>query len=466
MARRREGESAPLEIEILDGPSLDEEPVEFGRRAARAARGDGSATPGHRNRRVWTLVGALVGVGAVAAVMLAVLTSEGSSSAPETSVRPSTTGRSTTPATVSDTTGFSPVATPVPLASVPEGTISQDTVTEVPGSFPPFVPEGREIVPLPSLPAGTGSLGAEAGETLYLWDTAGGPTAVVAYDMATGTALPVVLGEVSGPIRAVIPTPFGGLVDAGQLALIGPRGIAPNPYNGGDEGVANFAEIGPRIAASLDGSVWVRTLEPPGLRRFDDRGLVVETLDLPLGIELIGVARDGRPVVRGADLRSFEIRADGESVPFADDITTPVEQGRYAALRCTPPDPCVVSLNNGVSSRFSLPDTGDLARTAVRFAPVAGRVAIARDGYVRIVDMIAGTSVDVPLAYVPTGDSVSVPAANYFRIARDLVWTADGEALGVLTDQGIVFVDMTGTPVATVVVDPDSPLRYVPLALG
>ena len=465
MARRRDAESAPLEIEILDGSSLDEEPVEFGRRAA---RGEGSSAPGPRNRRVWTLVGALVGVGAVAAVMLVVLTSDDSSSAPETSVRPSTTRRSTIPATVTDTTGFSPDLTPFPQGSVPEASTVFPTVPEVPGSFPPFVPEGREIGPLPSLPTGTGALGAVAGETLYLWDTASGPTAVVAYDMATGTALPVDLGEVSGPIRAVVPTPFGGLVDVGQVKLIGPEGIAPNPYNGGDEGVADFTQTGPRIAASPDdGSVWVRTLEPPGLRHFDDRGLGVETLDLPLGIELIGVDRNGRPVVRGADLRSFAIETDGESVPFADGITTPVEQGNYAALVCEPPASCVVSLHSrGVVSRFGLPDAADLARTAVRFAPGGSRVAIARDGYVRIVDMIAGTSVDVPLEYIPIGDRVFVPAANYFRIARDLVWTADGEALGVLTDQGIVFVDMTGTPIARVVIDPDNPLRYVPLALG
>jgi hypothetical protein len=75
--------------------------------------------------------------------------------------------------------------------------------------------------------------------------------------------------------------------------------------------------------------------------------------------------------------------------------------------------------------------------------------------------------VDVPLSYVPSStDFTNRPAANYFRLARDLVWTPDGKVLLYLTPEGIAIVNADGVPVGLVVLDPADPLRYVPIAMG
>ena len=101
--------------------------------------------------------------------------------------------------------------------------------TVVASTFPPFVPPGGPVFrPSSTVPTvSTSPIGPEAFDPawrLYLWDTTGGPTAVVAYDFATETIAPVPLDGLSGPIRAVVATPFGPVVDAGAVAAVTPAG--------------------------------------------------------------------------------------------------------------------------------------------------------------------------------------------------------------------------------------------------
>jgi hypothetical protein len=288
----------------------------------------------------------------------------------------------------------------------------------------------------------------------------------VAYDIATGTTTSIDLGATAGPLRAVIPTDDGVVVDAGNLVFVGAGG--PVPVGRGDAPISDVSRTGPRIADGPAGRVWVRRLAPPSLALFDPRtGTDEARYELPIGAELIGVTASGQPVVRGPDLRSFEIAEDGSSVVLAEGVTTPVEKGRYAELVCEPAAECTVELHGVESSTtFALVAPDEFERMAVRFAPTGNHVAVAVDDRVRIIDTVAATGVDVPLPFVPTSDAVSRAAANYFRLGRDVVWTPDGEALGLLTNTGIAFVGLDGTPLGQIVVDPEQPLRYVPVALG
>lgn len=449
MARRRRDRADEVALEFLEGDLTDGFDVEFGA----AAEPDDDA---HRPRRgVWAGVGVVAALGALVGVV-AIAGSGDDASVPTSSVT-GTTAPTTTASTSSapPTTDGAPDPTPVATSSAPI----------VASTYPPLVPAGRDIGGPIAAPADLDPLLTHFdGAQLYLWDTESGPAALVAYDVATGTTTPIDLGTAAGPLRAVLPTDQGVFVDAGDVVLTGPDG--PIPLGVSDAPVSDFSRTGPRIAAGPAGRVWVRTLAPPSLVLFDSQTMN-NPYELPLGAELIGVSAAGRPVVRGPDLRSFEIANDGSSVLLAEGVTTPVENGWYAELVCEPAAECRVMLH-GVSSpiTFAINAPDDLERMAVRFAPSGNHVAVAVDDRVRIIDTVAAEGVDVALPFVPTGDAVSRAAANYFRLARDLVWTPDGEALGLLTDTGIVFVGLDGTLLGQIVVDPEQPLRYVPVALG
>jgi len=474
MARRRDRDALPLEIELFDGAEGDEYEVDFGarrRRSQPASAGQDPTgetgvgdprRPGRRRTPMWVVLGTLAGVGAV--VGLGAATGGDDGTAPTTS-RPA---RSTTTTTSATTT--SPPAPVVTTVAVTEPPVLTPIVAS---TYPPFMPDRSPSgdpgpltpIPIPGTPT-DGAAPFGAGSTLYLWDTQRGPTALAAYDLTTGLVTDVDLGEVPGPIKAVIPTAYGVVVDAGELVMATPDG--PRRVGWGDDGITDFTTTGPRIAPGPAGLVWVRTLNPASLALFDPAtGRNIGRYELPLGTELIGSTASGDPVVRAADLTSYEILDDGSSVAIAEGVTTPVERGWFGEIRCEPPTECVVGLHAGVlSMSFGLGDASALERTALRFSPDGTHVAIARDGAVRILQPLGTEAVDVAFTHVATGDPVSRPTINYFRLARDLVWMPDGGAVGLLTDQGVVFVDLAGQPQRAVLIDPAAPLRYVPLAVG
>jgi hypothetical protein len=487
---RKRGRDDGLEIEMLDGPGFEEQTVEFTPWRTRSSHGASthgagphdpaqpdSTAEADRRRRRWRVGVPVAAAAAMLVAAVAVATSGGGSNeavSTEISTVPSTASStaatlpaSTVPAVTSQTSVFHfPAATAPPTA---------------PREYPPFVPQPVSVVPNTGDPAplaGANPFGKPTGWQLYLWDTQGGPTSMVVYDLDTGrtSAVDAVAATAAtagspapatGPIRAVVTTDDGALVDAGDVLRISTvaDGISVSAVSTPD---GPNQSGGPRIAKAFGDNMWVRTTSPSGLALLTSAGELVHTFDLAPGMELIGSGFDGYPVVRGADLHSMHLLDDGTALRYSEGITSPIESGRFAELDCSPAGNCALRLHgglNGNTAAVSVPN--DLSTIALRFSPAGDKVAIVENGSLRVMNTSSEVTVPVALPYVPSSPTYSLAPANYIALARDLLWSPEGNHLGLLTDDGITFVSAdTGGAEFRILLDAANPVRYVPLALG
>ncbi len=238
--------------------------------------------------------------------------------------------------------GPQPNVAAVPSTEIPTMTASPATTvvsstttrTEERAAFPSDVrlPGVQAKVVGPVLP-----LGHETAAFLYLTPSSGGPFSVQLYELDTGALREVDLGTDVGWYIRAIDMSGAVVVDGGEVLSVQPDGVH-GLASGGGNGYAD-APFG-RVASGPDGGVWVRYPTRGKLQLIGRDGPRGPEYDLPVGADLYGSMSDGRPVVRGADQRSYVMDKVGNRALLSSGLTSYVENGKFTETTCDDQQNC------------------------------------------------------------------------------------------------------------------------------
>ena len=299
----------------------------------------------------------------------------------------------------------------------------------------------RQEEPVPFHSAGLGAsrtklvgpvlpLGHETGAFLYLTPSGGGPFSVQIYELDTGQLRDIDLGtDVGWYIRAV---DMSGavVVDGGAVLSVQPDGV----HSLTSEDISgNEARFG-RVASGPDGGVWVRDPVQGKLRLVGLNGQRSGEYDLPVGADLYGSMSDGRPVVRGADQRSYVMDRVGNRSLLSSGLTSYVEHGKFTEITCDDQQHCA-TVGHFDTQKRAIPLS---PRSMVRFDPDSPMIAIVHED--ETLSLLNGVTGDE----VPVVMSNHIPYDSTFPLATNVTFLPDGQGLVATTTTGLVLIDQNG----------------------
>jgi hypothetical protein len=355
---------------------------------------------GHASRGRWPwLVTALV----VVALLAFTATRSGTQPRPATTTFTSIVGTTTTStaAAISPTTGL-------------------------PRSFP----RGASNKVGPVMP-----FGRETGAFLYLTPSGGAPTAFQIYNVDTGDVQEISFGSDIGWYLRAIDMSGAVVLDGGAVLAVKSDDIRT---------LTKFAsasvslDIFGRVASGPDGGVWVRDPTRGTLQLFGPSGPIGDEYDLPIGADLYGSMSDGRPVLRGADLRSYVMDRLGTRRLLSSGLTSYVENGRYTETTCDDQQHCETVGHFDTQKRaMTLP-----VASMVRFQAGGPLIAIVReDESLSLLNGVTGEE-------VPVAMTEHVPYDSTFPLATNVTFLPDGHGLVASTSSGLVLIDTAGNVMA------------------
>jgi hypothetical protein len=277
----------------------------------------------------------------------------------------------------------------------------------------------------PALP-----LGHETGAFVYLTPSGGGPFSVQIYELDTGQLREVDLGtDVGWYIRAI--DMLGAVVvDGGAVLSVQPDGVHSLTSEDISGAEARFG----RVASGPDGGVWLRDPVQGKLRLVGLNGQRSGEYDLPVGADLYGSMSDGRPVLRGADQRSYVMDTAGNRALLSSGLTSYVENGKFTETTCDDQQHCATVGHFDTQKRAILLPP----RSMVRFEPDGRMIAIVReDETLSLLNGVTGDEVPV----IMTGH---VPYDSTFPLATNVTFLPDGQGLVATTSTGLVLIDPNG----------------------
>jgi hypothetical protein len=319
--------------------------------------------------------------------------------------------------------------TAVPTTAVPTTTtVFATTRTEAPA---PFHSDGRlpgfqwKLLG-PLLP-----LGHETGTFLYLTPSGGGPFSIQIYDVDTGGLREVDLGTDIGWYIRAIDVSGAVVVDGGAVLSVQPDGVR-SLTGESNNGYAD-APFG-RVASGPDGGVWVRDPARGKLQLMGLSGGISGEYDLPVGADLYGSMSDGRPVVRGADKRSYVMDRVGNRSLLSSGLTSYVENGKFTETTCDDQQHCA-TVGHFDTQKRAIPLS---PRSMMRFDPDGPMIAIVHeDETLSLLNGVTGEEVPVVM-------SDHVPFDATFPLATNVTFLPDGQGLVAATSTGLVLIDQNG----------------------
>jgi hypothetical protein len=320
--------------------------------------------------------------------------------------------------------------TAVPATASPTTTVfaSTTTRTEEPA---PFHSDGRLSASQPKVVGPVLPFGHETGTFLYLTPSGGGPFSVQIYDIDTGGLREVDLGTDIGWFVRAIDMSGAVVVDGGAVLSVQPDGVR-SLGSGGKNGYAD-APFG-RVASGPDGGVWVRDVALGKLQLTGRDGPRGPDYDLPVGADLYGSMSDGRPVVRGADQRSYVVDKAGTRSLLSSGLTSYVEHGKFTETTCDDQQNCSTVGHFDTQKRAIL-----LApKSMVRFDPDSPTIAVVHDD--ETLSLLNGVT-GVEVAVVMNGH---IPYDPTFLLATNVTFLPDGQGLIAATSTGLALIDQNG----------------------
>ena len=330
--------------------------------------------------------------------------------------------------------GTQPHVAAVPTTAVPTTTASTTTVfaptttrAEEPSLFHSDgpLPTLQTKVVGPALP-----LGHETGTFLYLTPSGGGPFSVQIYELDTGELREVNLGTDIGWYVRAIDMSGAVVLDGGEVLSVQPDGVrslTSEDISGAD------APFG-RVASGPDGGVWVRDPARGKLQLMGRYGPSSDEYDLPVGADLYGSMSDGRPVVRGADQRSYVMDRVGNRALLSSGLTSYVEVGKFTETTCDDQQHCA-TVGHFDTQKRAIPLS---PKSMVRFDPAGPMIAIVHED--ETLSLLNGVTGDE----VPVVMSEHVPYDPTFPLTTNVTFLPDGQGLVATTSTGLVLIDHNG----------------------
>lgn len=332
--------------------------------------------------------------------------------------------------------GTQPRVAAVPTTALPTTTASATTTVFVPTTTRTQQPappnsDGRLPGSETQLVGPTLPLGHETGTFLYLTPSSGGPFGVQIYDVDTGGLREVDLGTDIGWYIRAIDTSGGVVVDGGAVLRVQATGVQPL---GSSQDISGPDAPFGRVASGPDGGVWVRDAVRGKLQLMGLNGPLGSEYDLPIGADLYGSMSDGRPVVRGADQRSYVMDNVGNRALLSSGLTSYVERGKFTETTCDDQQHCATVGHFDTQKRAILLPP----RSMVRFDPDGRMIAIVReDETLSLLNGVTGDEVPV----IMTGH---IPYDSTFPLATNVTFLPDGQGLVATTTTGLALVDGNG----------------------
>jgi hypothetical protein len=280
-------------------------------------------------------------------------------------------------------------------------------------------------------------LGHETGTFLYLTPSGGGPFSVQIYELDTGELREVDLGTDVGWYIRAIDLSGAVVLDGGVVLSVQRNGVVPLASEG-TNGYAD-APFG-RVASGPDGGVWVRSVARGKLQLMGPSGPLSVEYDLPVGADLYGAMSDGRPVVRGADQRSYVMDKVGNRSLLSSGLTSYVEKGKFTETTCDDQQHCA-TVGHFDTQKRAIPLS---PKSMVRFEPDGPMIAIVHED--ETLSLLNGvTGVEVPVVM-----SDRVPYDPTSPLATNVTFLPDGQGLVAATSTGLVLIDQNGTFVTNI----------------
>jgi hypothetical protein len=329
-----------------------------------------------------------------------------------------------------------PVATTsTSVAGATSSTIAGTSApTRLTGTAVPAVDGRQPLLPFtkvgPELP-----FGRVTGAFLYLTPTGGAPTSFQMYEVDTGEVRKVSLGTDIGWYVRAVDLPGAVVLDGGAVISVRSDGVGTFVDASSSSG---FDDIFGHVASGPDNGLWVRNVERAKLQLFGVGGPLGDEYDLPIGAYLYGSMSDGRPVVRGADQRSYVMDKLGTRRLLSSGLTSYVENGRYTETTCDDQQRCETVGHFDTQKRaMTLP-----AKSMVRFQPGGPLIAVVReDGSLSLLNGFTGEEVSVTM-------TEHVPYDSTFPLATNVTFLPDGNGLVASTSSGLMLIDSDGNVVA------------------
>jgi hypothetical protein len=302
--------------------------------------------------------------------------------------------------------------------------------------------------------------GAVTGTALYL--PTNGPGEVLIYDIDTGVRQRVELP--GGYFQRALEGPGGvyvdGSVGGGGVVRVGPAEVTRVGSSADQFG--GWVGLGVLAAPGPDGLLWLHDKPSERLMLIDEQGPVGPEFSLPKDADLIGSMADGRPVVRGADMRSFIVETTGARSPLGSGTTSFVDHGRYTETVCDRVQRCTTSGHiDGLAKPIALPSAAQAT-----FQPDGTWAAVVRDqgGKLTLLNAATGEEREVDVSRTQYFGGPAWLAGGFDSSAFFL---PNGLGLAVVSDFSVSFVDMNGHTVGSVRLSSDgsriagigSPLR-------
>jgi hypothetical protein len=329
-----------------------------------------------------------------------------------------------------------PVATTATsVTGEPSSTIAgTSTTTRLTGTAAPVVDGRQPLSPFtkigPELP-----FGRPIGAFLYLTPTGGAPTSFQMYEVDTGELREISFGTDIGWYIQALDLPGAVVLDGGAVISVKSDGVGTfvDASN-----ISSSDDIFGHIARGPDNGLWVRNAARGKLQLFGPAGALGEEYDLPIGAYLYGSMSDGRPVLRGADQRSYTMDKLGTRGLLSAGLTSYVENGRYTETTCDDQQRCETVGHFDTQKRaMTLP-----MKSMVRFQPEGPLIAVVReDESLSLLNGVTGEEVSVTM-------TEHVPYDSSFPLATNVTFLPDGNGLVASTSSGLVLIDSDGNVVA------------------
>ncbi len=309
--------------------------------------------------------------------------------------------------------------------------------------------------------------GRDTGLAVYLAPSVGPQDKVLVYDIDRGRIIEVDLGVDVGWFVRAIGALGGVLVDGGDVLRITATEVNAIAL----AATGNFSYLDApygRLAPGPGQGMWLRTKSPSGLVLLDEVGKPAGVgYDLPVGAVLYGSLADGRPVVRGADQRSFVIDNDASHVLLADGPTTFVEHGRFIETTCD--DALrwshIAHVESTVRTLGPVTTAADTTPT-YRFQPDGPLIAIVRDRELSILDVDTGElRANLLHGIGENGSGDNGPGHNGL-LTSSVAFLPGGTGLVAATSSGVQLLDLSGHVLATVDLPAGADGSPGPLLLG
>jgi hypothetical protein len=301
--------------------------------------------------------------------------------------------------------------------------VSTTTRAEEPA---PFHSASQTKVVGPVLP-----LGHQSGAFLYLTPFRGGPFSVQIYELDTGALREVDLGTDVGWYIRAIDMSGAVVVDGGAVLSVQPDGVRSLV----NEDITGAAAPFGRVASGPGGGVWVRDPVQGKLRLVGLNGQRSGEYELPVGADLYGSMSDGRPVVRGADQRSYVMDRVGNRALLSSGLTSYVENGKFTETTCDDQQHCA-TVGHFDTQKRAIPLS---PKSMVRFDPDGPMIAIVHeDETLSLLNGVTGDETSVVM-------SGHIPYDPTFPLATNVTFLPDGQGLVATTTTGLVLVDQNGT---------------------